>query len=557
MDAYLRLLIEGTVLIGCTLLLLWIFLMKAGKSPRLNMRDASLSSEELEGHAKKIAIEHAVSIKKRSLKSPIIRMNENYKFILNVYQDLSEDLQKKAAIPPASEWLLDNFYIIEKQVKGMRRDLKKSDYIRLPILKSGPLKGQIRIFAVAVELVAHTDGQIDEKILTDYLKAYQSHAVLFDREIVALPMMITLALIENIRVLCEEIKKTQSQWHKADKIFTKWLENEGDDTKKTIKLFEDSLQSLDETNPSFVEHLFYRLRRSGRSYVEVLRTMDENLNKLGATTEEITQKEHGAQSVNTVSMGNTITSIHFFSSLDWSELFESVSMVEQILKQDPDGTYPLMDIATRSHYRTIVEELALGFGVSEIYLAKEAVQFAEAAYHGREESQLADTAVQKTWHVGYYLIGKGLKSLENKEKKINSFRPKAESRGIKNPGVLYLGSMGLITLLFLLVAIRYSNFTAPAQLVLFSVLAIIAVLIPASEIAVDAVNWIVCHALKPAFFPRLQLRAGIPESMSTIVVVPTLLSDQKRVGRIAGWSGKSLPFKPGRQSLLCSGRSIQ
>jgi cellobiose phosphorylase len=529
MDAYLRLLIEGTVLIGCTLVLLWIFLMKAGKSPRLNMRDASLSSEELEGHAKRIAIEHAVSIKKRSLKSPIVRMNENYKFILNVYQDLNEDLQKKASVPPASEWLLDNFYIIEKQVKGMRRDLKKSDYNRLPILKSGLFKGQIRIFAVAVELVAHTDGQIDEKILTDYLKAYQSHAVLFDREIVALPMMMTLALIENIRVLCEEIKNTQNQWHKADKIFAKWLENEDDDTKKTIKLFEDSLQSLDEANPSFVEHLFYRLRRSGRSYVEVLRTMDENLNKLGATTEEITQKEHGAQSVNTISMGNTITSIHFFSALDWSELFEAVSMVEQILKQDPDGTYPLMDIATRSHYRTIVEELALGFGVSEIYLANQAIQFATAAYTSRDESQLMDTVVQKTWHVGYYLIDKGLKSLENKEKKINSFRPKAESMGIKNPGVLYLGAMGLITLLFLFIAVRYSNFTAPSHLVLFSVLAIIAVLIPASEIAVAAVNWIVCNALKPAFFPRLQLREGIPESMSTIVVVPTLLSDKKRV----------------------------
>lgn len=340
MDAYLNLLIQGTVLIGCTLLLLWIFLMKSGKSPRLNMRDASLSSEELEGHAKRIAIEHAISIKKRAKQSPIVRMNENYRFILNVYQDLSEDLQKKIAVPPASEWLLDNFYIIEKQVKGMRRDVKKSNYDRLPLLKSGSLKGQIRIFAVAVELVSHTDGQIDEKILTDYLRAYQSHAVLFDREIVALPMMVSLALIENIRVLCEEIKTTRGQWHKADKIFTKWLENEANDSQKTIKLFEDNLQSLDEANPSFVEHLFYRLRRSGRSYVEVLKVMDENLNKLGATTEQITNKEHGAQAVNTISMGNTITSIHFFSSLDWSELFESVSMVEQIQPADQSDRRP-------------------------------------------------------------------------------------------------------------------------------------------------------------------------------------------------------------------------
>jgi hypothetical protein len=45
------------------------------------------------------------------------------------------------------------------------------------------------------------------------------------------------------------------------------------------------------------------------------------------------------------------------------------------------------------------------------------VQFAEAAYTGRDQTQLEDPAVQKTWHVGYYLIGKGLKSLESKEKK--------------------------------------------------------------------------------------------------------------------------------------------
>lgn len=532
MDAYLRLLIEGAVLITGTLVFLWIILMKSENSPRLNMRDASLSSEELEGHAKRIAIEHAVTFRKKSVKSPIVRMNDNYKFILNVYKDLNEDIQKKSVVPPASEWLLDNFYIIEKQVKGLRRDLKKSDYKRLPILKSGPLKGQIRIFAVAVELVAHTDGRIDEKILSDYLKAYQSHSVLFDREIVILPTMITLALVENIRGLCEEIKKTQIQWHKADKIFTKWLENESNEPKKSIKLLEDSFQNLDKANSSLVEHLFYRLRRSGRSYVEVLRAMDENLNKLGTTTKEITQKEHGDQSHNTVSMGNTITSIHFFAALDWTELFESVSMVEQILKLDPDGTYPLMDITTRSHYRKRVEELALGFGVSEIYLAKQAIQFAEEAYTDRDESVPGNSGIRKTWHVGYYLIGKGIKNLENSEKKINTYRLKAESMGIKNRGILYLGSMGLITLLLLFIALRYSNFTVTSDVVLISILAILAVLIPASEIAVDVVNWIVCHALKPTFFPSLQLKEGIPQSLSTIVAVPTLLSDKTRVGEL-------------------------
>jgi len=521
MNTYLRLSIQGAALLVCIVIFLWAILKRLRNDGKLNMRDASLSSEELEDHAKEVAIEHSVTNRQNFLNWPVPRMNDNYDFILSVYKGLNEDIRKKYTVPSSAEWLLDNFYVIEEQVKGLRRDLIKRNYSQLPVLRKGLLKGYSRIFAVAVELVAHTDGQMDEMILSNYLKAYQSHSVLFDREIWAIPMVMKLALIENIRHLCENIKNSQLQWHKADEIFDDWLTNEGADKNRVMKLFKEYLKTMDNANPSFVEHLFYRLRRSGRSYAKILLTMDENLLKLGTTTEQITQKEHSSQSVNTVSMGNCITSLHYFSTLDWDDLFESASFVEQILRHDPDGTYPHMDLFTRNYYRSKIEKLASNYGVSELHVAREVVELANKAYSVCDMRSVWDVKIQRTWHVGYYLIGKGIKILESRQEKKSKCLPEEANFDKKFQGILYLGSISLITMLLVTIAVQYSVLATELHGLLFYILVSIIVLIPSSEIAINVVNWVICKALKPAVFPRLELKEGIPDSLSTIVVVPT------------------------------------
>ena len=529
------------MLIALIALFVWTVLNRSRYNRKLNMRDASLTIEELEGHARENAQEHLVTKKKNALNWPLPRMNNNYDFIHAAYKRLNEDIQEKSIVLPAAEWLLDNFYIIEEQVKGLRRDLNKKVYLRLPVLRSGNLKGYARIFAVAVELVAHTDGLMDEKTLSDYLKAYQSHNVLLDREIWAIPTVIRLVLIERIRYLCENIKATQSQWREADAVFEDWLVGEEDDTSLANNRLIDSLESMHEINPSFIEHLFYRLRRSGRSYTNVLRTMDENLDQWGATTESITQKEHNTQSTDTLSMGNCITSLHYFSSLDWSELFGSASVVEQILNQDPDGTYPQMDTRTRNYYRLKTEELAAIYGVSELKIAHEAVLLANQARSEAEESAAGcgDPADETrcTWHVGYYLIGKGAKALGKKQEKENHLLPKPINLDQNNLGRLYLGAICLITALLAAMGAAYTYIvstqnaatTSAWNTVLLAVLAIVALFIPSSEIAINAVNWVVSKSKAPSVFPRLELKEGIPEALSTIVAVPTLLPDVKRV----------------------------
>lgn len=527
MSMYLKLLLEGLALIICIIIILWIALRKFRNERKINMKDALLSAEELEGHAKKTAIEHRLTRKQTPLQWPVPRMNENYEFILSVYKSLNEDVRKKYTVPPAAEWLLDNFYIIEEQVKGLRRDLLKKSYFKLPVLKSGLLKGYARIFAVAIELVTHTDGQIDERTLSDYLQAYQSHNVLFDREIWAIPLVLRLALIENIRHLCEQIKNTQIEWHKADNFFDEWVLKEGLNTNKLTKLFKESYNTIDEENMSFIEHLFYRLRRSGISYTEILRVVDDNLSQLGTSTDQVTQKEHTARSVNTVSMANCVSSLRFLATMDWTDLFEASSHVEQLLRFDPDGTYPLMDLATRNYYRSRVEALALSYGVSELYIAREVLDLAKQAYSEWDARSSVNVEIRRTWHVGYYLVGKGLKRLDNRQKKRNRFIPIKVRSDRKTTFFLYIGSILIITLLLVFIAASCSYVSS--QNIVFLILAAFSVLIPSSEIAMNTINWVVCKAVKPAFFPRLELKDGVPESLSTIVAVPTLLPDENRV----------------------------
>lgn len=198
--------------------IIWILLIKSRLDKKLNMRDALLTSEEFEVHAKTTAAEHVVRKRRRFYNSPVLWMNQNYKIILSVYKELNLDIQKRYAVPPAAEWLLDNFYIIEEQVKSIRRDLHLRSYFKLPVLESGFLKGYARIFAVAVEIAMHTDGQINERVVSEYLKAYQSHNVLREREIWALPLVIRLAMIDSINNQCLKIREAKSNCAKRIKL---------------------------------------------------------------------------------------------------------------------------------------------------------------------------------------------------------------------------------------------------------------------------------------------------------------------------------------------------
>lgn len=503
----------------------WLIYLKS-KDEKIKIRDASLTCDELEAHAREIAYDHAVSKKLNLFNWPVPRLNENYRYILSVYKSLNEDMQKAIGTTPAAEWLLDNFYIIEEQVKSVRKDLTKEYYSRLPMLSSGPLKGHARIYTVALELVSHTDGRIDERVLLNYINAYQSHNILASRELWALAIMIKLALIENIRYTCQTIEESQKQRRKVEDILASAKGEDGIDSNKLVQDVEAELKGEYQVNSAFIEHLAYRLRKMGRAYSHVLRQIDDILDINGTNIDYITHKEHSEQTVRKGSIGNCIISLKYISSSNWVNVFEELSRVESVLRTDPNGIYNLMDLSSKNYYRKRIEELAIDFDVSEKHVANKVVELARKALEGNEVEN--DVKYKRGCHVGYYIIGEGIKELEKDIGGKKTLGMKIGGLIKRNPLTLYIGSVSILIILISILSAGYIFTEVQEYKALLAVIGILAVLIPAADVCVNFINWVLNHVFKPSFFPRIELKDSIPEGYSTMVVIPALLPDDKR-----------------------------
>ena len=130
-----------------------------------NKRVAALSVEDPQTYARQATIAHMASKKRNSLDWPMARLKSNFKLIQSACEDLNENLLKKVDVPAPAEWLLDNFYIIESQVSVLLTQLRRKEYLRLPVLQSGPYKGYARIYAMAVELIAGSNNTLDDAAL--------------------------------------------------------------------------------------------------------------------------------------------------------------------------------------------------------------------------------------------------------------------------------------------------------------------------------------------------------------------------------------------------------
>ncbi len=483
----------------------------------VEVRDNMLAPEELQKHAIEIARNHPVGKSVKSLHWLIRRLNDNYGFILEVYKALNSDFKESFPTAPAAEWLLDNFYIIEEQVKLIRRNLSRGQYSRLPVLKRGYLKGYPRVYAIALEMVAHSDGSIDENTITGFIKAYQSQVLLSMGELWAVPLMLRIALIESIRNTCEEIHSSRMEWHRAEKLAAAIAAREMDEQQIESAIHE-ALAGVNEIDPSFAEHLVQRMRKYGRNLSKVTALLDTRLKEDNSSTEKITAFEHQQQAAMQVSIGNSITGLRLISDIDWADIFESLSKVEQILRKDTCGIYPLMDFESRDHYRHEVEKLARAYGTSEIHVADKVI-LCTASDHVKPPRD----------HVGYYLIGEGRKTLLSLLGKSAPKWWKPSFALVKKPRFLYAWLILMITIFLVSFFMYYADSNIPGGSVVWIVITGLIVFIPCSEFAIQLVHTVLSHVFRPTILPKLELKEGVPSESATFVIIPTLLTGSTRV----------------------------
>ncbi len=436
---------------------------------------------------------------------------------------LSEAVRRQQPISPASEWLLDNHYLLEEQVIAVRSDLPAGYGRELPRVLGGPFAAMPRVYAAAVTLLAHTDARIDEQNLLGFIEGFQDAQPLSIGEVWAVPIMLRVALVENVRRLARSVVAT----HVAGRAADEWADRlllVAPERSAELRMLIDRLEAeVTDASPVFVMRLSQRLSGQDVGAEAIGTWLERRLAALGITLDELGHDLQQEQAADQVSIANTITSVRFLDAYEWRSFFESVSMVEQVLRQDPAGVYPRMDFTSRDRYRHALEQLARRCQLDEITVAEANVSLCLEVLESEPGDQIRG-------HVGHYLIGAGRLDLEASV----SYRPRARERLYRGPlarkGLFYWGLLGVLTALLAGGLAAWLTLEGAGLLVMVTVTLV--ALVPLSELALSITNRAAAHIFPPRVLPKLDYLRPLSEAHRTLVVVPALLSSVGSVRRV-------------------------
>lgn len=500
------------------------------------------SSYQMEEHGRALGGLHVLD-EKDGPERLLARLANNEKVLLGARDLIIEALREQRRITPAGEWLLDNFYLIQEQIRVAKRLLPKGYSRGLPRLKNGPSKELPRVYDIALETISHSDGRVDPESLTSFVRAYQTVKPLQLGELWAIPIMLRLALIENLmrvgaRISIDRINRNLAD-HWADKI----SETAADDPKSLILTIADMARSNPPMVSSFVAELTRRLQGQGSALALPLTWIEQQISDSYLTIDQLVQSENQQQASDQLSISNSIGSLRFLGAMDWRQFVDTMSVVEQTLRKDPSGIYEMMDFTTRDQYRHVVEEVAKNSRLSESEVAGEAIalssqsQTVELPRNGTSGKNTSGNCTEgqdknsgRETHVGFYLIDKGLLQLKKRANIRLTTIELLQRICLRFPLLLYLGTIFLFTVLFAsgLLAESHSEGIDGHLLWLFAGLSLIAV----SQPSIALVNLVATGFINPNPLPRMDFSKGIPPEFATLVVVPTMLTDSGNVGEL-------------------------
>ena len=384
----------------------------------------------------------------------------------------------------ASEWVLDNYYIIRQALQQISEDLPPGYYKQLPKLTNGPLKGLPRIYAIGCGILSYQQYLLNPIDLQTILIQLQDRILLTMGELWALPIFLRYSLIETLARSLEKVIHPQNPPHLP--VYPSQLVFTADS-------FEVSQTETDDTKT-------YR------------------------------------------TIANIILSLRTVSEEDWSDFFESVSRLEQALRQDPAGIYPLMDFETRDVYRREIESLSFETGREENELAEITLDLARKSSAAEPKSamthsgsnQVESTLDNSGEHVGEYLLGKSRAGLEERIGYHPGVKTTLKRWGFRHASTLYLGSIIVMTILIFILLMLVTHLpvllgaAVPLQRIVILVVGL-ALLVPVLTVAASLTNWVVTLMIHPHILPKMQFKDEIPGQFQTLVVIPALITSFEEV----------------------------
>jgi cyclic beta-1,2-glucan synthetase len=433
------------------------------------------------------------------------RLRSNIRMLAQAHRYIGSQAGSGYDVSPAAEWLLDNFHLVEIQLKQIRDGLPRSYFRALPLLMDPPLAGLPRIYGVAWAFVAHTDGAFDEDLLIGFLDAYQDTRELTQREMWALPTTLRVVLIENLRRLAERVAANKAAREVAHLVCDR----------------------IEQYPPQRLEPLLALLERRGVARVFLAqmaqRLQDRRLAGFTAVHDWLRAalpdpgaaqlQQYADQAADNLSVSNALTSLRAIGDADWPVVVARTSRLMTVLLASP--VFEAEDANTRGQTLHAVERLARRCGRSEAAVAQTLLQCMRRGDDG-------DAARASHWLHG---AGRPALLLELGIAEPLARAGRALAQRLALPA--YFGAIVLATggLVAWLLTSRHLGLAGPVGAPGWVALGAVLMLFPASEAVVAAVNRLIGESVHPRLLPRLALAAGIPPEHRVIVVIPALLTD--------------------------------
>ncbi|WP_282244356.1 glycoside hydrolase family 94 protein [Stenotrophomonas sp. PS02300] len=471
------------------------------------LRAALYSVEQMEVYGRALARQHRVRMRP-SPERLLERLQANERVLQDANTLLSSVVREQRPVTPAGEWLLDNYYLVEEQIQTARRHLPRGYSRQLPSLATGPSAGLPRVYELSMQAIAHGDGRIDGDTLGRFIASYQSLAPLSLGELWAVPIMLRLALLENLRRMAARVMRDGEDRRLA----SQWADNlnlaASDTPTDVVLVVADMARSEPPLTGAFIAELTRSLQGRGGAWAMPIAWLEQWAAASGQRIEELVAAEGQQQASDQVSISNSIGSLRFLSTMDWRTFVEDMSVVEQRLREDPMAVYPQMDFGTRDAYRHVVEKIARGSRIAEERVATIALDLARAA---------TPPDGPRT-HVGYWLVGEGLHTTVDAVAEAAPRHRKARRLAHRVPLALYLLPITLLAVLATWGLLATGSGEVPIWL------AALLGLLVFSELGIVLVNWTATVLVAPKPLPKLDFSEGIPEACATVVAVPSMLS---------------------------------
>ena len=490
-----------------------LFIMHPKRERRVETRgaEAKLSLLQLQEHAQRHAREQQVDPRPQRSTELLKRLKQSRLWARQVCEDLTAASQLEQNATPAADWILDNDYILEGNTRDVLLNLPRRFYQQLPALAADPYRGLPCIYCLAKNLVSHTELHLDRENILVFIDSYQSVRTLTTGEIWAIPQMLRMALIESIQNLAVTALTNLRERQLADFWANRLISANRRDSNQLFAILAELAATEPSPSPYFATQLVGLLYDEAAALVPVKNWLERTLKTI---LHDLILREQNRQSREQLSCGNAFTSLRQLALLDWREIFEQLSRVEQLLRFDPSGVYPKMDFATRDRCRRAIEELASAAAQTEQQIAERVIKLATQA--GREA-----TSGELRNHVGTWLVGEGRAELVRLLACRETLRYRTLEWVNHHHAAVYALGIGGLSALFLSVIVAFR----PVGLFLLLLL-----LIPVSQLAIEVFNYLVTRFLPPRPLPKMDFKStGIPDAFRTLVVVPMMLTNAETI----------------------------